>query len=548
MFARPELLLDDIDKVAAGRDSGQVFTFSDIALSSSEVGQGLILLSTGRMPPAFVTAAGDNVVSEQRQQAARYVVASWFFTSSSTLYQVLGVAPDCPAEFIRENYRRLMGLVHPDTRPVGFPDDSASRVNFAYGIVSDDAHRSTYDDSLLLAKQQRAFPPPSVTPVIDIRAVQTKTVGQSQSLFDRFRSAVPQVKFGHGLLVAAALFLVPMGFAIFALVDHEARPQIIAARTKLLMTTAIESPPETASLAVAPVTPAASSELPIAAALRSTPGTAAAVGAVRATFPQDAPGSTARNTTSASADAALATSAKDAPEVKIPAASTPSEPSEPRSLSASSVTRARSVVDDRAPAQADTASPPKSATRSQPAQMAAGDTAERGVTASAPTVTRTTASTPAPDAAARELRAEPMPQMAAVRPAAVAPTVPVTAHIPEHRVNAADADDVLVRLSGAYEAGSIAAFSKVFAPAMVGRGQVLSDYERVFQQTRQRSIRFNDFKHKLNGERLISSGFATVTTIDNDNRSTSHRLFLEIEIGRLSDGLKIERLRNYPLN
>ena len=83
---------------------------------------------------------------------------------------------------------------------------------------------------------------------------------------------------------------------------------------------------------------------------------------------------------------------------------------------------------------------------------------------------------------------------------------------------------------------------------MVGRRQVLSDYERVFQQTRQRSIRFTDFKHKVSGERLVTSGYAIVSTVDNDNHASSQRVFLEIDIGRAPEGLKIERLRNYPMN
>ena len=118
----------------------------------------------------------------------------------------------------------------------------------------------------------------------------------------------------------------------------------------------------------------------------------------------------------------------------------------------------------------------------------------------------------------------------------------------ESRVNPADADDILVKLSGAYEAGSIAAFSKVFATSMAGRRQLLSDYERVFQQTRQRSIRFTQFKHKVSGEKLLTAGFAVVSTVDNDNRVASQRIFLEIDIGRDPEGLKIERLHNYPLN
>ncbi len=83
---------------------------------------------------------------------------------------------------------------------------------------------------------------------------------------------------------------------------------------------------------------------------------------------------------------------------------------------------------------------------------------------------------------------------------------------------------------------------------MAGRRQVLSEYEKVFQQTRQRSIRFTQLKHRTNGERLSTSGYAVVSTVDNDNRASSQRVFLEIDIAREADSPKIERLLNYPLN
>jgi hypothetical protein len=146
-------------------------------------------------------------------------------------------------------------------------------------------------------------------------------------------------------------------------------------------------------------------------------------------------------------------------------------------------------------------------------------------------------------AADRTVRTPASVQLSPVQNNTATPALPT-----DSRVNPADADDILVKLSGAYEAGSIAAFSRVFATSMPGRRQLLYDYERVFQQTRQRSIRFTQFKHKISGEKLLTSGFAVVSTVDNDNRTSNQRIFLEIDIGRDPDGWKIERLHNYPLN
>ncbi len=116
------------------------------------------------------------------------------------------------------------------------------------------------------------------------------------------------------------------------------------------------------------------------------------------------------------------------------------------------------------------------------------------------------------------------------------------------RVKSTDADEVVVRFSNAYESGSIAAFGQLLAPGMAGRRQMLNEYERVFQATRQRSIKFKQLKHAANGERISTSGYATVTTIDQDNRTIVQRVFLEFDIGRERGEPRIERLANYVIN
>lgn len=77
---------------------------------------------------------------------------------------------------------------------------------------------------------------------------------------------------------------------------------------------------------------------------------------------------------------------------------------------------------------------------------------------------------------------------------------------------------------------------------------MLSEYERVFSATRQRTIKFNQLKHSALGERLATSGYAVVTTTDRDNRIMTQRVFLEFEIGRDRGEPRIERLANYVIN
>ena len=113
---------------------------------------------------------------------------------------------------------------------------------------------------------------------------------------------------------------------------------------------------------------------------------------------------------------------------------------------------------------------------------------------------------------------------------------------------ASEIDDLLVRFASAYESGSITNFAQLFSTSMTGRRQMLREYERMFSSTQSRSIKLNQFKHNLTGERIATSGYATVTTIDQDNRTATQRVFLEFEIGRDRGEPRIERLSNYAIN
>jgi hypothetical protein len=237
VFDRPESLLDDIDQLA----ETQAFPSANSSLSSSEVGQGLIMVALGRMPAACQGLVTGDIVSDQQQQTARQLVARWFLANDATLYASLGVARDCSHEMLRENYRRLIGLVHPDTRPVGFPEDSASRVNMAYSVLADAERRASYDASMALLAQQTPSPFQPATPSSPVRA---RTATQPDGIIDRFRATIPQVRFGSGLLAISGLMLLPIGYAVYSLSNRDVQPQIVEVRTKLGNTTEIQAPPD----------------------------------------------------------------------------------------------------------------------------------------------------------------------------------------------------------------------------------------------------------------------------------------------------------------
>ena len=520
MFDRPESLIDDIDQLAETRQ----FPSPGSALSSSEVGQSIIMLALGRVPSTYIGLAAEDKVSDLRQQTARQLIARWFLAREASLYASLGVAPDCSHEILRENYRRLMGLVHPDTRPVGFPEDSASRVNMAYSVLADAERRASYDASIALLTQQS--PPASQqTTTVAARA----RTSQQDAFFDRFRSALPHVRFGHGLLVIAGLMLLPIGYAVYSLTSRDIKPQIVEAGSKLNVSPNFVSRSErpTNSAVVATQTVADSSTAVANAAPQPNKLRGVVAGNQPATAldlpPKLALSSRLQNLIGGAP--LVAPTPTESPRIQNNAPA-PAPARSSTDTGNGTVPQQETVIAARpgaAPPASTTSAgggPERAATKLQPSQEASQQVS-------------------APDRALRASTASPTPAQ---------PVSAATPPLAESRVNPADADDVLVRLSGAYEAGSIAAFNKVFATSMAGRRQLLSDYERVFQQTRQRSIRFTQFKHKVSGEKLFTSGFAVVSTVDNENRASSQRIFLEIDIGRDTDGLKIERLHNYPLN
>ena len=117
-----------------------------------------------------------------------------------------------------------------------------------------------------------------------------------------------------------------------------------------------------------------------------------------------------------------------------------------------------------------------------------------------------------------------------------------------HRLRSVDVEDILARFSNAYETGSVSGFDQVLAPGMPGRSQLLTDYGRVFQITRNRSIRFIQLKHTASGDRMATRGYAVVTTTDQENRVSKQRVYLEFEIGIDHNVPRIERISNYVVN
>ncbi|MES2632450.1 MAG: DnaJ domain-containing protein [Pseudomonadota bacterium] len=100
------------------------------------------------------------------QQAACFFIRAAMLHPGADHYALLGVDAKSDAEVIRDRYRAMMRLMHPDFSIAGsaqaWPADTAARVNRAYEVLSSGPARRDYDAGLEAATFVAARPAPRV--------------------------------------------------------------------------------------------------------------------------------------------------------------------------------------------------------------------------------------------------------------------------------------------------------------------------------------------------------------------------------------------------
>lgn len=104
-----------------------------------------------------------NTPSAPVRQAARFFVRTAMLRPGATHYEVMGVHPGSDPSVLREHYRILIRLTHPDfaRKDVRWPDDAAARVNLAHDVLSSSVKRAEYDSQL--QARQTVGPAPKPT-------------------------------------------------------------------------------------------------------------------------------------------------------------------------------------------------------------------------------------------------------------------------------------------------------------------------------------------------------------------------------------------------
>lgn len=120
-----------------------------------------------RLPAVMQLAIGRHAVASpaELQQAALFFVRTALLERPRDHYALLGLAPDASAAAVKERYRLLMRLVHPDfAGSAPWAAGAAARLNTAYAVLSSAVQRTQYDRELAQASPLRAPVQPSPRP------------------------------------------------------------------------------------------------------------------------------------------------------------------------------------------------------------------------------------------------------------------------------------------------------------------------------------------------------------------------------------------------
>lgn len=503
------------------------FSFSD-----DEVGAAIIQIAAGKASVELLQQGGDaeEVSTNNLQASAQRFVANVMLAPGSDLFTVLGVSSSGEPPAYRDNYRRLMAMVHPDARPTGFPTDAAIRVNHAYAVLSDAEQRENYQSQRSTHLDNEMAGGLGKSAMGGANHPQQKArLGAERGLARRLGALLFRARERGLLLWLALLLLVPVGGAFYLTLSENPQVRLVEARPKLNTSQATSLLAQAHTSTLAP--PAASN---------------ARVDKADKVLIESTQNDVARK---------LPPEASPRPysPTVVPGTPTPALAFE-TSLSMSQLSTPAQPITAAAPANAPLAPPASKGMGSLAASPNSDSTQSRTPAISA---VEAMPVAPSPNAVARAETVNGQSPQSSQNIAVAARTpggevrAPVTTAVGTpvvYRLRSADIEEVLTRFSNAYEAGSMSAFDQVLAPSMPGRGQLLSDYGRIFQTTRNRSIRFVQLKHAPAGERIATRGYAVVTTTDLENRVSKQRVFLEFEIGADHSAPRIERISNYVIN
>jgi len=529
----------------------------DAPLLDSEV---ILKLALGRRGHFASPSLNEAANAVPLQQAAAAYVRLLFFRPEATPYQTLGLAPGASPEAIKESFRLLMHLVHPDRQAARalWPDAFAAQANRAYAVLRNQDLRTKLDDEAASrAAMARALDRAAAASSASIMPV----VQRPKSRLGRRRFAparVPEwLTSGLGgyvrdypaatafsvLIVSALLIFItmiserPEGRLVREAQDMEeaAAPKMMAAvravasaaATAARRSGAGESPGSDvpakrldATGAAAPrvaAGPVVSEQASAVPSRTAEPSVVVASGALPPpTAPLPAP------VPVVSISRAEAGRVAPVPDVPLSAPVTRTAPAESNVV----VTRAQPVDSNLAVTRTPSADSIATGTRTLPGDPNLA-------------VTRT----PPPEAIAPAplaVVARDNPIVATASPAATALT-PATSEI----------EALFATFVENYERGRADAFAALFdddadTDLRHGRAAIRGEYEELFRQSHWRRMQLTRVNWRRTGDRAFAKGEITVRIGWRDGREVEQRLALDVEIVRRDGRVVIAKLSQQP--
>jgi len=497
----------------------------------------VLKLALGR-PVQFADASWREPAKfEALGQAARAYVRQLFFRADATPYQVLGLEPGATPEQIKECFRLLMQLVHPDRQgeKKRWPDACAAQANWAHSMLRDRETRRTFEEEAeARAALQRAinraamaaeasrmpavvWPKKSAKAKFPIRRyVLPEWLTAGVGGFVRRNPAVT----AFGTLIAIAVLIV--GASLWeghegALVRVEREDRVAAAP--------VAAAPVAASEGSANAAPRQADPKPLQ---NPTSGGEWAAVPLSATAVAD-PGRT------------TASSSPVAPSVVAPPAAAVGLPSAPAAKPAVTATSMPPVTG--------AAMPP---TPSVPiAEMPSPPT-------TAPRTTPTAAVADVASVAGDRPELAPAPRIAPVSVAIVAssPALAVASPVPTSTPTVGAPGDkeveaLLANFVESYERGRLDAFAQLFdddADTNLRRGRtaIRGEYDELFRLSQWRRMQLTRISWRPVGDRAIAKGELMVKIGWRDGRQVEQRVDVDMEIVRRDGHVVIAKLSHQP--
>ena len=164
----------------------------------------VLQIASGRAPDADdgATPAADV------RKAACFFIRSALLYPDADHYALLGLDADADAGVIKDRYRQMMRLMHPDfadaLSDANWPADAATRVNQAYDVLSSPVRRRAYDEA-----RDPPAPPIAPQPHAETRAAFRAAPTRPPVADPRYRLKQLAVVFGvtGSMALAATLYI-----------------------------------------------------------------------------------------------------------------------------------------------------------------------------------------------------------------------------------------------------------------------------------------------------------------------------------------------------